>query len=84
MRTTAAPGYEIAVDGHLDDHWSDRLGGVTIHRLEDGTSRIVVPRADQASLHGLLAGLRDLNVDLIWLRRDGTYGRDSHSERSIA
>jgi hypothetical protein len=30
--------YAITVDGHLDDHWADRLGGLGIARNDDGTS----------------------------------------------
>lgn len=68
MTTTAPTIYEITVNGHLDDHWSDSFSEVTIQRSDDGTSRITASMADQAQLHGLLAGLRDLNTDLISLR----------------
>jgi len=60
--------YEIRVDGHLDDHWSKRLGGLTICRNDDGTSTLAGPVADQAELHGVLAGLRDIGVTLLELR----------------
>lgn len=63
--TTTAPTYRLTVDGHLDDHWSDRLGGLAITRASDGTSTLVGPVADQAQLHGVLAGLRDLGVTLL-------------------
>lgn len=76
--------YEIDVVGHLGDHWSDRLAGAAIARRPGGTSRITVTVADQAQLHGVLAGLRDLNVDLVALRRAETYRRTSHSDRSSA
>jgi RimJ/RimL family protein N-acetyltransferase len=64
---TATPTtYVVHVDRHLDDHWSAWFGGgVTLHRDDDGTSRLTVAVADQAQLHGLLAGLRDLNVALV-------------------
>jgi hypothetical protein len=60
--------YEIRVDGHLDDHWSERLGGLTICRNDDGTSTLAGPVADQAQLHGVLAGLRDIGATLLELR----------------
>lgn len=60
--------YAISVDGHLDDHWSDWLGGLTITRSDDGTSTLTGPLADQAQLHGVLAGLRDIGATLIDLR----------------
>ena len=69
--------YEIRVEGHLDDHWSERLGGLTICRNDDGTSTLAGPVADQAQLHGVLAGLRDIGATLLELRsvRDATCRR---------
>lgn len=62
--------YTIRVDGHLDDHWSAWLGDLTIARAADGTTTVTVPVADQAQLHGVLAGLRDIGAVLLDLRRD--------------
>ena len=45
--------YEFRVEGHLDDHWSAWLGDLTI--------------TDQAQLHGVLAGLRDIGATLLSL-----------------
>lgn len=59
--------YEVKVAGHLDDHWSDRLGGFTITRHAEGTSTLTGTAADQAQLHGVLAGLRDVGVELLAL-----------------
>jgi hypothetical protein len=66
--STDVPTYTIRVKGHLDDRWSARLGGAGLHRCADGTTSVVVIDADQARLHGVLAGLRDLGVELIELR----------------
>jgi len=63
--------YEIRVDGHLDDHWSERLGGLAICRNDDGTSTLAGPVADQAQLHGVLTGLRDMGATLLELRAVG-------------
>jgi hypothetical protein len=60
--------YSIRVDGHLDDHWSDWLGGLTITRNSDGTTTLTGPIADQAQLHGALACLRDIGATLLDLR----------------
>ena len=65
--TTAATTYVIRVDGHLDDHWSTWLGGLDITRHDDGTTTVTVTHADQAQLHGVLAGLRDIGAVLIEL-----------------
>lgn len=54
--------YAIRVQGHLDDHWSGRLGGAALTREDDGTTTITVAAADQAQLHGVLAGLRDIGA----------------------
>jgi hypothetical protein len=54
--------YEFRVDGHLDSHWSEYLGAVELVRSPDGTSTLRGPIADQAQLHGVLAGLRDIGA----------------------
>jgi hypothetical protein len=59
--------YRLRIDGHLDDHWSARFGGLTLTRESDGTTSLSGPVADQAELHGLLATVRDLGVTLISL-----------------
>jgi hypothetical protein len=65
---TAPTTYVIRVDGHLDDHWSAWLGALGITRDDDGTTTVTVSVADQAALHGVLAGLRDIGVVLTELR----------------
>jgi hypothetical protein len=65
MSGPAPTTYEIVVTGHLDDRWSDWFGDVAIRRNDDGTTGITALVADQAQLHGLLAGLRDLNATLL-------------------
>jgi RimJ/RimL family protein N-acetyltransferase len=84
--------YEIRVDGHLDDHWSDWLA-LAITLNQDGTSTLRGPVADQAQLHGVLAGLRDIGAILLELRSrpdeepqdeaagDAVLGRALHTER---
>ncbi|GAB3069182.1 GNAT family N-acetyltransferase [Pedococcus soli] len=61
MNTT----YEIRIDGHLDPHWSSRLGGLSIAHRPDGTTALSGPIADQSALHGVLTSLRDLAVPLL-------------------
>lgn len=65
---TAPTAYEIVVDGHLDDRWADWFGDVALRRNGDGTTSIAASFVDQAQLHGLLAGLRDLNATLLSVR----------------
>lgn len=48
--------------------WSARLGEPDITRENDGTTTITASIADQAQLHGLLAGLRDIGAVITELR----------------
>jgi hypothetical protein len=47
--------YEIKIRGHLEDHWSDWLGGLEISRDAQGNSQLTGIVPDQAALHGILA-----------------------------
>ena len=67
----APTSYAIRVDGHLDDHWSAWLGEVDMTRHDDGTTTLTVEVADQAQLHGVLAGLRDIGAVLTELHATG-------------
>ena len=57
--------YHIRVKDHLDDHWSDWFGGLTISNEADGEAVLAGPLADQAALHGVLIKIRDLGLPLI-------------------
>lgn len=65
---TGPAAYEIRVEGHLDDHWSERLGGLAVVRGADGTTTLTGCLADQAQLYGVLAGLRDIGATLLGVR----------------
>lgn len=62
-----ARAYEVRVSGHLDDRWSAWFAGLTIARLDDGTSTLTGSVVDQAQLHGILARLRDIGATLLSL-----------------
>lgn len=55
----------LRIAGHLDDRWSPRFGDLSLSREPDGSTILTGAVADQAALHGLLAGIRDLGVTLI-------------------
>ena len=57
--------YVLRVDGHLDPHWSARLGGLELTHDGNGTTTLTGAVADQAELHGVLTRIRDLGVTLI-------------------
>ncbi len=61
--------YRIRVRGHLDDRWSDWFGGLELRREDDGTTVLVGPIVDQAALHGVLKGIRDLGLPLLSVDR---------------
>jgi hypothetical protein len=54
----------LTVEGHLDHHWAAVLGADLVHRA-DGTTELCATVRDQAELHGLLARIRDLGVELV-------------------
>lgn len=57
--------YQIRILGHLGDQWTDRFEGLTITRIEDGSTLLTGPVIDQAALFGLLKKVRDLGLTLI-------------------
>lgn len=65
MTASRSTTYVIQVDGHLDDHWSSLFDGLTIVRENDGTTTLTCLIADQAQLHGVLTGLRDIGAALL-------------------
>ena len=63
--SSAPMGYELRIEGHLDQHWSSWFGGLALNLEGNGTTTLRGVVADQSELHGLLAKLRDLGVTLI-------------------
>ena len=64
--------YELRVQGHLDDRWSDWLGGLTVRRQADGTTVLAGSIVDQAGLHGVITRIRDLGLPLLSVQRIGS------------
>jgi hypothetical protein len=71
--SASSPGcrYAIRVEGLLDVHWSEWLGGMTLTHEEGSVTRLEGSLIDQAALHGVLNKLRDLRLTLITLERLG-------------
>jgi hypothetical protein len=61
--------YEIRVDGVLDHRWSAWFDGLDVSSDDRGQTTIAGPVVDQAALHGLLAKVRDLGLELLEVRR---------------
>ena len=64
-----APGqpivYQITIEGHLGQKWTDWFDGLVITLEDDGNTHLTGPVVDQAALHGLLKKVRDLGMSLI-------------------
>ena len=58
--------YRIRVQGHIDDRWSDRLGGMVITRAftedKQPMSILIGHLSDQAALSGVMNALYDLHL----------------------
>jgi len=72
--------YLIKIKGHLDDQWSDWLGGLEITQDGHGNSLLRGRVRDQAALHGILAQIRDLGLTLISIMPKDTNGESIEGE----
>jgi hypothetical protein len=61
--------YEIRVNGVLGSGWSAWFDGLQVTSDQHGQTTIAGPVVDQAALHGLLAKVRDLGLELLAVRR---------------
>ena len=61
--------YEIRIAGYLDDRWTDWFEGMIFTHESDGNTTLYGPLTDQAALHGLLNGIRDLGLALLSVQR---------------
>lgn len=61
--------YQIKIEGHLGDQWTEWFGGLTITLEEDGHTLLTGPVVDQAAMHALLRKVRDLGMTLISVNR---------------
>jgi hypothetical protein len=57
--------YEIRVEGHLADHWSDWFEGLLVRTDPHGDTTLTGPITDQSALFGVLERIHDLNLVLI-------------------
>ncbi len=72
--------YEIKLKGHLDQHWSEWFSGLKLTHLAGDETLLSGRLPDQASLHGLLERIRDLNLVLISVSRGGPSSQDSDEQ----
>ena len=57
--------YEIRVEGHLSDRWSDWFDGLAIRNEPNGETKLSGALADQSALFGVLNKIHALNLILI-------------------
>ena len=80
--------YHIEVEGHIDESWSDRLGGmrITTRRRKDQTTvtTLVGRVRDQAELTGLLNSLYELHMPILTVEnlKDKNGGADHDPDKS--
>jgi hypothetical protein len=56
--------YQIRIEGHLGEQWTDWFEGLTITPEDNGVTLLTGLVVDQAALHGLLKKVRDLGIPL--------------------
>lgn len=61
--------YEIRVEGHLSDRWSDWFDGLAIRNDPNGETILSGLFVDQAALFGALNKIHQLNLTLISVNR---------------
>ncbi len=73
--------YEIRVKRHLDPRWSEWFGGLRITNEPNGVALLSGHIPDQAALHGVLAKVRDLNLQLISVTSVDSDQQESSGDR---
>ena len=78
----SGPGrYQIEVQGHLDESWSDRLSGMQIIHsscdCDPPLTTLIGPVRDQAELIGVLNSLYELHMPVMKVRFLGGEVKDS-------
>lgn len=61
--------YEIRIQGHLDQHWSEWFDGLDITYDVDDNTVLRGPLLDETALHGVLIRVRDLALPLLAVNR---------------
>lgn len=61
--------YEIRIEGHLTDCWSDWFDGLAIRNGPGGATTLSGSFIDQAALFGVLTKIHALNLTLISVNR---------------
>jgi hypothetical protein len=57
--------FQIRIQGHLSQQWTDWFEGLSITLEEDGNTLLNGPVVDQSALHGILKKIRNLGMPLL-------------------
>ena len=68
--------YEIRVEGHLGDQWSDWFEGLMTRQEPKGETTMTGTLTDQAALYGVLTKIHNLNLILVSVRRSASRNED--------
>ena len=66
--------YRIRIRGHLDQKWADWFDGFSIN-YDDETTLLEGPVLDQPALHGVLAKIRDLGLEILLVEKMGSFDK---------
>jgi hypothetical protein len=69
--------FQIRIQGHLSQQWTDWFEGLTITLEEDGSTLLTGPVIDQAALYGILKKVRDLAVPLLSVNSNRAESQDT-------
>jgi hypothetical protein len=72
--------YEIRVQGHLDQDWSEWFDGLAITYDVDDNTVLRGSLTDETALHGVLIKVRDLALPLLAVNRIEALGEEQGSQ----
>lgn len=61
--------YELRIEGHLSERWSEWFDGMTIRSETNGLTTLSGTFVDQSALFGALNKIHSLNLTLVSVRR---------------
>jgi len=71
------PTYQIVVQGHVDESWSEWFDDLTLVHQPDGTTMLTGGVPDQVRLFTILFKIRDMNLMLMTVKMTSLEGTQS-------
>jgi hypothetical protein len=72
--------YRIRVRGQLGPQWSAWFEGLSVAGTAGGDTTLTGQLADQSALHGVLARIRDLGLELVSVTLEAEHGTETTAE----